>query len=250
MDMLLLDPSAPRLLADLRRLGKIRGTARARYRDSRLDISDCGEKVQKLIDDAAVADGINILVKKVQHLSAEFEERVEALPTDKAKASKMPYALRHEISVRVEENPAFYQSLRKQLEAIIKGRRQEGIDAAEQHRLLGELREELVAEQVRARDIGLSACCFAIYGLLERRLRREAQETEAPYNIANPDLAAATDMEVSPLTELINWQRKDDVQRQMRSRITGRLRARRIVGDTVEALASDIVDLAKARTDL
>ena len=49
MDMLLPDQRALRHHADLRWLGEIRGTARARYRDDRFDLSGCGEKVRKLV---------------------------------------------------------------------------------------------------------------------------------------------------------------------------------------------------------
>ena len=160
MDMLLPDQRALAYHADLRWLGKIRGTARARYRDDRLDLSGCGEKVRKLIADAVVADGIQILVKEVQLFSPEFEEKVAALATDDAKASEMEHAIRHEINVRVEENPVFYQSLRERLEEIIAERRQERMDAAEQLSLLSSLRDDLKAEQTRAQDIGLDARGF------------------------------------------------------------------------------------------
>ena len=148
MDMLLPDQRALAYHADLRWLGKIRGTARARYRDDRLDLSGCGEKVRKLIADAVVAAGIQILVKEVQLFSPEFEEKVAALATDDAKASEMEHAIRHEINVRVEENPVFYQSLRERLEEIIAERRQERMDAAEQLSLLSSLRDDLKDEQI------------------------------------------------------------------------------------------------------
>lgn len=149
MDMLLPDPRALAYHADLRWLGKIRGTARARYRDDRLDLSGCGEKVRALIADAVAADGIQILVKEVQLFSPEFDEKVDALATDDTKASEMEYAIRHEISVRAAENPAFYQSLRERLEEIIAERRQERLDAARQLELLHRARR-LVAEGRRA----------------------------------------------------------------------------------------------------
>ena len=79
MDMLLPDPRALAYHADLRWLGKIRGAARARYRDDRLDLSGCGEKVRALIADAVAADGIQVLVKEVQLFSPEFDEKVDAL---------------------------------------------------------------------------------------------------------------------------------------------------------------------------
>ena len=249
MDMLLPDPRALADHADLRWLGKIRGTARARYRDDRLDLSGCGEKVRKLIADAVVADGIEILVKEVQLFSQEFDEKVDALATDDAKASEMEHAIRHEINIRVEENPVFYQSLRERLEEIIKERRQERLDAAEQLKLLNDLREDLKGEQSRAAEMELDARGFAIYGLLKKQRPPKAREKTATYDVANRDLASLIDEAVTPFTELVDWQQKDDVQREMRSRIKRRLRAGGIGDETVESLAADIVDLAKVRTD-
>ncbi len=51
LDMMLPDPRALPYAGDARWLGKIRATAAARYRDDKLDISDCGAKVRKLIED-------------------------------------------------------------------------------------------------------------------------------------------------------------------------------------------------------
>ena len=250
MDMLLPDPRALAYHADLRWLGKIRGTARARYRDDRLDLSGCGEKVRKLIADGVAADGIQILVKEVQLFSPEFEERIEALATDEAKASEMEHAIRHEIHVRVEENPAFYQSLRERLEAIIEERRQERIDSAEQLTLFANLREDAKGEQTQAQDIGLDARGFAIYGLLAKQHPSEIKESSATYDAANRDLAALLDAEIEPFTSLIDWWQKDDLQREIRRTIKLHLRARGITEDAVEALATRIVDLAKVRADL
>ena len=249
MDMLLPDRRALAYHGDLRWLGKIRGVARTRYRDERLDLSGCGEKVRKLIADAVTADGIQILVAKVPLFSPEFEEKVKALETDNAKASEMEHAIRHEINVRMEENPAFYQSLRERLEAIIAERRQQRLDAAEQLSLLATLREELRGEQTRAQDIGLDARGFAIYGLLERQRPMAMREDAATYSVDNRDLASLIDESVAPFTELVDWWQKDDLQRQMRSRIKRQLRASGVADGTVESLATDIVDLAKVRSD-
>ena len=249
MDMLLPDQRALIYHADLRWLGKIRGTARARYRDDRLDLAGCGEKVRKLIADAVVADGIEILVKEVQLFSQEFDEKVEALTTDDAKASEMEHAIRHEINVRVEENPVFYQSLRERLEEIIEQRRQQRLDAAEQLKLLNDLREDLKGEQSQAETMELDARGFAIYGLLEKQRPPRVRDPGATYDAANRDLASLIDEAVTPFTDLVDWEQKDDVQRQMRSRIKRQLRAGGIEDAAVESLATDIVDLAKVRTD-
>ena len=249
MDMLLPDQRALAYQGDLRWLGKIRGTARARYRDDRLDLSGCGEKVRNLIADAVVADGIQILVKEVQLFSPEFEEKVEALKTDDAKASEMEHAIRHEINVRVEENPAFYQSLRERLEEIIEQHRQERLDAAEQLLRLNSLCEELKNEQTQAEEMELDARGFAIYGLLERQRPMAVREGAPSYNVANRDLASLIDEAVMPFTELVDWWQKEDLQRQMRSRIKRQLRASGMAAEAVEPLAAEIVDLAKVRSD-
>src|SRR5262249_47610577 len=65
LDMLLPDPRALPYLADAKWLGKIRAAAAAKYRDSKIDISDCGAKVTKLIEEAVIAEGIQILVTQV-----------------------------------------------------------------------------------------------------------------------------------------------------------------------------------------
>ena len=258
MDMLLPDPRALAYRADLQWLGKIRGAARARYRDDRLDLSGCGEKVRTLIAGAVAADGIEILVKEVRLFSPEFEEKIDALATDDAKASEMEHAIRHEINVRVEENPAFYRSLRERLEEIVEERRRQRLDAARQLSLLNHLCEELKGEQTLAQDLGLDARGFAIYGLLERRrptpvrddaVREDGAVYDAACNVANRDLASLIDDEVAPFTELVDWWQKDDLQRQMRSRIKRRLRAGGVAADAVESLAADIVDLARVRSD-
>ena len=249
MDMLLPDQRALAYQGDLRWLGKIRGTARARYRDNRLDLSGCGEKVRKLIADAVVADGIQILVKEVQLFSPEFEEKVEALKTDDAKASEMEHAIRHEINVRVEENPAFYQSLRQRLEEIIEQHRQERLEAAQQLSLLNSLREEVRSEQTQAEEMALKPRGFAIYGLLEQQRPMAVRENSPAYNEANRDLAFLIDGAVTPYTELVDWWQKEDLQRQMRSRIKRQLRASGMAAEAVEALAAEIVDLAKVRSE-
>ena len=41
---------------------------------------------------------------------------------DEARASEMEHAIRHEIHVRLDENPAFYESLREKLQKIIEDR--------------------------------------------------------------------------------------------------------------------------------
>ena len=105
LDMLLPDPRAVRFVGDFKWLGKIRQAAAARYRDKALDISDCGPKVRKLIEEAIVAEGIQILVKQVNLFTPEFEQKLAALKSDEARASEMEHAIRDEIHIKLDEDP-------------------------------------------------------------------------------------------------------------------------------------------------
>jgi len=248
LDMLLPDPRALPYVDDLRWLGKIRGAAHARYRDPGLDISDAGAKVRKLIEDVVVAEGIQLLVKEVSIFSREFEEKMAALKSPEAKASEMEHAIRHEIHVKLEENPAFYQSLRERLEQIIEDRKQERIDAAKQLQLFQNLIKEVRDEAGAAQRAGLSDFAYAIYGILHDGHLPIAAEPETTYSDdAGRELATLIQEAIEPETQIIDWTRKDDVQRQMRQKVKRHLRAAKYEAEKIESLAGRIVDLAKVR---
>jgi type I restriction enzyme R subunit len=84
---------------------------------------------------------------------------------------------------------------------------------------------------------------------LEQSRPAVVREDTEPFDEANRDLASLIDEAVEPYTDLVDWWQKDDVQRQMRSKIKRQLRASGIAADQVERLASEIVDLAKIRLD-
>ncbi|MBI5510438.1 MAG: type I restriction endonuclease subunit R [Deltaproteobacteria bacterium] len=248
MDMMLPDPRALRFIGDLKWLGKIRQAARARYHDPRLDISDCGAKVRELIEQAVQADGIRILVKEVPLFSKDFESKLKHLKSDEARASEMEHAVRHEITVHLDENPAFFQTLRERLEEIIKQRRAQRLSAAQQLELLKAIVRDIGGVHDTAHDMGLSDLGYAVYGVLEMARPVQAAEARAPYNVANRDLASLVTEAMAGDLDVLDWHVKDDVQREMRSKIKRQLRAAGFAGDDVERLAAGMVDLAKART--
>jgi type I restriction enzyme R subunit len=65
------------------------------------------------------AQGVDLLTELVSITAEAFEEHVESLKTDEAKASEMEHALRQEINVKLPENHVLYTSLSKRLEEII-----------------------------------------------------------------------------------------------------------------------------------
>jgi type I restriction enzyme, R subunit len=251
LDMMLPKPQALPFVSDARWLGKIRATAAAKYRDSKLDISDCGAKVRKLIEEAVIAEGIQILVKQVSLFTPEFEEKLKALKTDEARASEMEHAIRDEIHVKLDENPVFFASLRERLEKIIEDRKARRIDAAQQLKLLETLTKEIRGHGQAAEKVGLSETGFAIYGLIAEPKPMNLAETKvAPYgqvDEAKKELAGLLEEQLSPQVAIVDWMHKDDVQREMRRLIKRQLRAASYPTGKIDSVAESVVDLLKRR---
>jgi type I restriction enzyme R subunit len=251
LDMMLPDPRALPYVGDARWLGKIRAAAAAKYRDGRLDISDCGAKVRALIEEAVIAEGIQILVKQISLFTPEFEEKLKALKSDEARASEMEHAIRNEIHVKLDENPAFYKSLRERLEQIIADRKVKRIDAAQQLKLFEALTKEIRGQAAAAQDMGLSEVGFAIYGLISESKPMRTAEAHLHGNVrvdeARKELASLLDELLTPQTTIVDWAQKDDVQREMRRLIKKQLKAASYPTERVESVAESVVDLLKRR---
>jgi type I restriction enzyme R subunit len=246
VELFLPDPRALPFEQDLRWLGKVRQAAAVRFRDDSLDISDCGAKARRLIEDAIAADGVKVLVDRVSLFSPAFEEKLAALAGDEARASEVEHALKAEIHLRLAENPAFYSSLRERLEEILDLRRRRRIEAAEQLILLLPLVGEVRSEAALAQELGLSTTGYAIYGLLPEGAR-QAGEIRELAGEARAVLAGEIDAAAGPLTAIVDWRLKEDVQREIRRETKRRLRGAGIVGDQADAIAGDILVSLRAR---
>ena len=252
LDMILPDPKGLPYTRDLRWLGKIRKAASARFQDPSLDISDCGAKVRKLIEDAIVAEGIQILVQRVSLFTPEFYAKLNALKSDDARASEMEHAIKNEIHVKLDEDPAYYLSLRQRLEEIIEDRKARRIDAAKQLELLQILVKDIKGPTEQAGKLGLSPTGFAIYGLLLAD-RPAVPGTDAKTSHdAKPEpatIALSTLLEeaVAPHVGIVDWVSREDVQKDMRRLVKRQLRAAYVPEDKLDVIAEQVVDLLKRR---
>lgn len=259
MDMVLPDPAALRYSADLKWLGKVRNAARARFRDSTLDLSSCGAKVRQLIEEHIRTEGIQKLLEPVSIFSKKFDEMVDILTTPEAKASEIEHAIRYEIHVRMEEDPVFYQSLKEQLEKIIKERKQERMSAIEELKLLQALVDDARNITNHAQELGFSEAEYALYKIIaaDTQVQEKEEKLNSPiiresrvqYETTKDFHKELTHSIMESLEELtvIDWIHKDDVQREMRKRIKGILRTEGFQFDVIEPLTTKIMDLARVR---
>lgn len=237
MDMLLPDPRALDYRKDLKWLGEIRIRARNRYRDDQLSLDGCSEKIKKLIDETIKVEGITQLIEPTSVFSKKFDEEVEKLSTPEAKASEIEHAIKHEISVKIDENPVFYESLRERLQRLINDYRENRINSAEQLKLLRDILEELRTPERRAAKLGVDTDVAPFYELIAER----SEDGDEIKSVAKEIYLCLKEFTV------VDWQQKEDTKRELRRQIKRILRAATYPADNIQDMTARIMDLAARR---
>ncbi len=236
MDMIMPNPEAQPYIANLKFLGKVQQLAKSRYREELTDISDCGEKVKRLIAEHLRASSIQVVHEPINILSNRFDEELKKTQSEEAKASEMEHAIKHEIKIKIDENPVFYTSLRERLEQLIQARKEKQMEIQdlikEFNDLIGELRS--VAEKSEAH--GLSKEQYPFYRLLEAELPGEEEAVKDLTEIITAIIQQQA---------VVEWREKEEVQRQMRREIKKQLRASRFPNERLEGLTQQMMDLAR-----
>lgn len=243
LDIILPDPRAEPYLDDLKLLERIIRSLNARYREEGFDIAGCGGKVKKLIDEYIRSPLITQLVDPVPILSPKFQEELEKFKRPESQASEIEHALRHEISVKLDEDPEFYTSLKERLEKIIEMYRQERIDLAEKIKELKALVSDLKARPDIARAMGLNSAEMAFYNICKREMEQigitdDRELVKITYEILE---------KIEPLINIVDWTRKTETQRKIRQKIKNELRAKNpdYTREELDQVAVELVNLAK-----
>ncbi|MGW5877745.1 type I restriction endonuclease subunit R [Nocardiopsis terrae] len=113
-------PEAREFVPDAKAFGAIAEVARGRYREADgFDPSLYGGKVRDLIDRYVRVHDIRTKIPPTAITAADFDAKVEALSSDRAKASEMEHALRHHISENLDSDPERYGKLSERLDQIL-----------------------------------------------------------------------------------------------------------------------------------
>ena len=241
MDLVMPSPLANPYRDDLKFLGKIRLAAKQRFRDGEMDISDCGAKVKQLIEEHVRANAIEVLHDPIDILSSRFTEYVEGMSSDEAKASEMEHAIRHEIRVKLDENPVHYLSLKEKLEKLIQDWKEHRLETVQLVLQLQELiREDIQGYNASQSMSGVVREQRPFYDLLHAEFPSDDHDDEQL-----TDLTQIIVEDVSALQKIRDWTTKEDVQREMRSRVKRQLRAAKCPSDRLEAVTQQVMSLAK-----
>ncbi len=241
MDMIMPSPKAKAYVDDLKWLGKIRKLAKSRYYvdDGTMDISDCGGKVRELIEEYVYASTPEILFEPVNILTNKFDEKIDELKTPEAKAAEMEHAIKHEIRIKLDENPVKYTSLRERLEQLIEQRKARQLTIEELLEEYQVIREEMMGMEKESQSFGLKdAKQLPFYQLLGLQM---------PDDLEQESLRDLTEIITDVIQEnaVIDWVDKVDVKREMRKKLKKQLRASSVPNKEVEHVARQLMELGE-----
>jgi type I restriction enzyme, R subunit len=241
MDMVLPDPKALEepYVSDLKWLSRLRVMARRAHHEEPFDPKDYGQKVGEIITRHLTVEGVEQLLAKRDILDPAFKQHLDSLNSTEAKAAEIEHAIRHEIHVHRDENPTAYDSLWERLEKIVNERREARVSAASALARLEEMAAHIAGVRAGSTGAGgsLSGTAGAILPFIDGAIDAGARSTAAA------DVAKT----LESYALVVDWQHKEDVQRQMRRAIKERLRTLGMDAATIEAATAKVMDVARAR---
>ncbi|MBD3204465.1 HsdR family type I site-specific deoxyribonuclease [Candidatus Woesearchaeota archaeon] len=207
---------------DFYTLGKIYYRSKNLFRDESMNLRGAGKKVRKLIEDYVTSSGIKVLNEEpVSILDREsYEEHLKKVDK-KEKRIEMEQAIKREISVQIDKDPVFYQSLHERLEEIIKKYREKRLS---EKNLLSKYKNIMSAMRARgeeAQEKGLESTeQLPFYDILEENLLKKEEWVVAEKEIY-PSISSATKKILKIIDEekKPNWVIKSSVQRDIRKKI-------------------------------
>lgn len=248
MDVILPDVAAKPFVPDLKLWGKVQNAARNRYRDPGLNIKDAGEKVRKLVEDHIISTGVDPKIPPVDLMAANFKESVEKVKSPESRASEIESAIKHHITVNLDEDPEYYKSLSLRLRDIIektKGKWDQQLE------LLLDLVSNIETEHKQAADdLGLTETEYAFYNILMAEV--SAHSTSGVVGDEEHEEIKATSQSLVEMfdeaTQIVDFFQKNDEVKRMKKEI------KRAILDCsygepaiVKVVQSRFMDLAQSR---
>lgn len=104
----------------MRAFGHIQNRIRNRYKDDSINLIGVSEKIKALINKYVESQGLSNKTPPLELFDIDFKENVDKHKKTKAKASEMEHAMRKEINLKRDTDPALYDSFMEKLKEILK----------------------------------------------------------------------------------------------------------------------------------
>ncbi len=243
LDIILPDPEAKPFLRDLNRLGKIAHGAKNRFRDEQLDFAGAGEKVRELIEEHIISTGVNPKIPPVDLLDKNYKEHLNEHKSPRSRASEIENAIKHHITINIDEDPEYYKALSERLKTIIEEQKEKWENLVQ---ILLNLRENIETDhKSKAKDLGLSMIELSFYNILVSELGGEDEINETKSQQAK-DVVKSLVATLDEVTKIVDFFNKWDEQKRIKRDI------KRIVIDKfdeslVKPVSERFMELAKVK---
>ena len=219
MDVVLPDVAAKPYVSDLKLWGKVQNAARNRYRDPGLNIQDVGAKVRALVEEHIISTGVDPKIPPIDLMATNFKQSVEQIKSPESRASEIESAIKHHITVNLDEDPEYYKSLSLRLQDIIQ---QNNGKWDQQVEMLLDFRNNIEAERKQtATDLGLTDTELAFYNILMAEVANHTGN-ETISEAVHDEIKATSQSLVSMFdeaTQIVDFFAKPDEVKRMKKEI-------------------------------
>lgn len=180
---------------ELKFFSNLRKSVRLRYHEE-VDFGEYEEQMQKLLDTYISANEVNKLTKLVNIFDEKnFDEEIQRVEGKRAKADTIRNALDKVITMKYDENPAYYESLKDRIKRILEEYRNKRISEEEylssMHDVMNDVRNGSV-EETYPEPIVDNKAAQVIYDNIKdeiyESISSKIEEEKSEYVIANTSL--------------------------------------------------------------
>ena len=173
----------------------LRKSVRLRYQEE-VDFGEYEEQMQKLLDTYISANEVNRLTKLVNIFDDKnFDEEIKRVEGKRAKADTIRNALTKVITMKYDENPAYYEKLKDRINRVLEEYRNKRISEEEYLRSMNDVMNDVRAganDEVYPENIMSNKSAQVIYdnikGHLASSMEEKISEEKAEYIIADTSL--------------------------------------------------------------
>ena len=240
-------PEALPFVKDAKILGFISKVAANLYRDHQLNLEGVDRRMKRLINEYVSAQGIDPRIAPVAITDIGFMEQVKRKKSARARASEMKHALRHQIRLQYDGDPAHFKKLSERLEAILK-------EFKDNWKALEEALKKFIQEELEREGKhtvpGLDPRLHApFFGTLKEAIEKESGmelTSEDPAFKEVIDLTVATVDDIKEKIRLVDFWRDEHSRRSLEKSIyRSLLRSGKIARNRLAELATRVVEQAR-----
>jgi type I restriction enzyme, R subunit len=192
-------------------------------------------KIQKLIDKYIITGKVHAPIESIDFDDEQFGIEIKKIKKKRAQNAALTGRIEDIIKMRGPDNPAFYKTIEKKLNALLLIKDEEENKAESIFKRLDELHEEAKNEEKRRKELGLSnGFEFAVFGELQKVNNDETICVKASIEIFN---------KIHPLTEYVDWDENLLVKKDIEKFIDQILDSD-FPEDKIEKLTENIITLA------